>query len=59
MSHEAHLKAKAYMDEICIANLLPLEEVQPLDISDNEAIPEPDSDYDYDSCDEEILLPEE
>ncbi|XP_026459788.1 uncharacterized protein LOC113360495 [Papaver somniferum] len=58
-ARETHLQDKAFADEICISNSLPLEEVCPLDISDNEVVPQPDSDFDYDSCDEEIPLPED
>ncbi|XP_026384738.1 uncharacterized protein LOC113280309 [Papaver somniferum] len=55
VARDAHIKAQTLVNEILLERSLPLVTVPPIDISDDEQLPEPDSDYEYVSYEEEDL----
>ncbi|XP_026408666.1 structural maintenance of chromosomes protein 5-like [Papaver somniferum] len=55
VARDAHIKAQTLVNNILLEKSLPLVTVPPLDISDDEQLPVPDSDYEYVSDEEEDL----
>lgn len=52
-ARDIYIKSKTLGDQVCLANSFSLLELEPLDMADDEELPEPDSDYYYVSDDDE------